>query len=184
MFLPAISAGYASAARIQQFLLLSEIPGGHRTKKEHDTEKRPLGTLYAIQLAHATMRALDERCIFKDVNLNIRTDRVTMIIGPVGCGKSLVLKSILGEAKLSSGSITMAPGPIAYCDQSPWLQNMSIRDSIIAHSDYNPAWYQSVLHACALEEDLKQLSEGDQASVGAGGCNLSGGQRQRVVCAQ
>jgi len=38
----------------------------------------------------------------------------------LGSGKSTLLKAILGELKITQGSIS-APGIIAYCDQLPWL---------------------------------------------------------------
>jgi ABC-type bacteriocin/lantibiotic exporter with double-glycine peptidase domain len=104
-----------------------------------------------------------------------------MFIGPVGCGKSSLLRCILGEIPLASGAATASSETIAYCDQTPWLQNTTIRNNIVAQSEYSPSWYREVLHTCALDEDIVQLSAGDQTQVGTGGCNLSGGQRQRVV---
>ncbi|KND89223.1 ATP-binding cassette transporter abc1 [Tolypocladium ophioglossoides CBS 100239] len=45
-------------------------------------------------------------------------------------------------------------------------------------------WYRKVLWACALEEDLAQLEDGDQSLVGSAGTALSGGQKQRVALAR
>lgn len=42
-------------------------------------------------------------------------------------------------------------------------------------------YYNTVLEACALLDDLNQLSGGDQSKVGSKGIALSGGQKQRVV---
>ncbi|KND86291.1 ATP-binding cassette sub-family C member 9 [Tolypocladium ophioglossoides CBS 100239] len=45
-------------------------------------------------------------------------------------------------------------------------------------------WYRKVLWACALEEDVAQLENGDQSLVGSAGIALSGGQKQRVALAR
>lgn len=45
-------------------------------------------------------------------------------------------------------------------------------------------WYEKVLKASALEEDLKILVNGDMTEIGQRGINLSGGQKQRVALAR
>ena len=45
-------------------------------------------------------------------------------------------------------------------------------------------WYNAVLKACALDEDVAHLKEGDETLVGSKGVNLSGGQKQRVALAR
>ncbi len=44
--------------------------------------------------------------------------------------------------------------------------------------------YETVLEACALEQDLKMLPAGDMTEIGEKGINLSGGQKQRVSLAR
>jgi ATP-binding cassette subfamily C (CFTR/MRP) protein 1 len=73
---------------------------------------------------------------------------------------------------------------MGYCAQTPWLQNGTIQQNIcgfIDESDIDKVWYRTVLYACALEQDMALLDEGDQSMVGSKGVTLSGGQRQRVV---
>jgi len=48
----------------------------------------------------------------------------------------------------------------------------------------NEEWYQSVLYACALDQDLLQLTDGEQSVPGSRGITLSGGQKQRVALAR
>lgn len=180
MFLPAISSGFACSYRVQQFLLLDELPD-RSLGSQKVTEKDESSTEAAITIKDVTMKGPDEKTVFHNVNLQIAKDQISMLIGPVGCGKSSLLRCILGEIPLTSGTATATSEAVAYCDQTPWLQNTSIRNNIVAQSEYSPSWYKEVLHSCALDEDIVQLSAGDQTQVGTGGCNLSGGQRQRVV---
>ena len=106
---------------------------------------------------------------------------LAIVVGPVGCGKSTFLKGILGETSGFEGHVHLSSFDVAYCDQTPWIMNGSIRENIIADSEVDEAWYHSVLRACALEVDLRNLEDGDDTIVGSKGIKLSGGQRQRLV---
>lgn len=123
----------------------------------------------------------DDAPLLKDVNITIPTSRLTIVIGPVGCGKSTLLKAILGETPVSEGSILLSTRDMSFCDQTPWLTNQTLQANITAFSKYDATWYSSVIRACALDQDLAQLPEGDQSMVGSKGITLSGGQKQRVV---
>lgn len=68
-----------------------------------------------------------------------------MLIGPVGCGKSTLLKAILGELPVSNGIIEVASLDIAYCDQTPWIINGTLKDNIVAFSTFESEWYNMVL---------------------------------------
>lgn len=107
--------------------------------------------------------------------------RLTIVAGPVGCGKSTFLKGLLGETPKISGHVYVPSSQIAYCDQTPWVINGSIRDNIIATTEFDDIWYQRVIHACALDIDIRRMPEGDQTVVGSKGVKLSGGQKQRLV---
>lgn len=117
----------------------------------------------------------------KDITLAIDRREVVVVIGPTACGKSTLLRAILGEVDLLSGSIYVESGYAGYCDQVPWIWNGTIRENIIGDSPTDMTWYDAVLTTCLLKQDLEQLPRGDQTSVGSNGGNLSGGQKQRVV---
>eukprot|EP00878_Enallax_costatus_P037296 GHUV01042119.1.p2 GENE.GHUV01042119.1~~GHUV01042119.1.p2 ORF type:complete len:311 (+),score=87.87 GHUV01042119.1:997-1929(+) len=101
----------------------------------------------------------------------------------VHTGKSSVLQAILSKMVVAKGSVAVG-GHIAYVPQSPWVQNISLKDNILFGMPYDEAKYKAVIHACALELDLKILPQGDQSMAGERGINLSGGQRQRVCLAR
>ncbi|GME85332.1 unnamed protein product [Ambrosiozyma monospora] len=73
---------------------------------------------------------------------------------------------------------------VAYCDQTPWLLNATIRDNILFASPFNRQRYNSVISACGLTRDLAILGAGDQTEIGEKGITLSGGQKQRVSLAR
>ncbi|OAA72218.1 ABC transporter, transmembrane domain, type 1 [Cordyceps fumosorosea ARSEF 2679] len=204
-YLPFAVGGYAGLTRIQAFLRLEErldtrqsgngpaegspidmmmVQAENLRRARETAEKGP--SPFALELVHVTINRLENVMVplLDNVSIQFRTGHISMIVGPVGAGKSTLCKAILGEQKLDRGFVLMGGTRVAYCDQSPWLQNMCIRDSVIAHSEYILPWYRSVIWACALEEDLDYLPDGDKTMVGSGGGLISGGQKQRVALAR
>lgn len=123
----------------------------------------------------------EQEPLLKSITLAVPRGKFTMLVGPVGCGKSTLLKTFLGEVPTMGGVVEVASLNMAYCDQTPWHMNQTIRESIVAVADFDEKWYETVIHACALTEDLRQLPRGDQTVVGSKGVALSGGQSQRIV---
>lgn len=118
----------------------------------------------------------------KSITLSVPRSSFTMLIGASGCGKSTLLKALLGEVPCFGGKVNLLSESVAYCDQTPWHMNGTIRESIVAMSEFDEMWYASVIRACALEEDLEQMPRGDKSVIGSKGIALSGGQSQRIVC--
>ncbi len=69
---------------------------------------------------------------------------------------------------------------MALVSQQAWIFNGTLRDNILFHKPYDAARYKKILKACALEQDIKILPDGDLTDIGDKGVNLSGGQKQRV----
>lgn len=58
------------------------------------------------------------------------------------------------------------------------------QDNILFGRPFDRKYYDKVVKACALKQDLKILPGGDQTEIGEKGINLSGGQKQRVALAR
>lgn len=119
------------------------------------------------------------------VSMNVSHGNIAMITGPIGSGKSLLLKAVLGEVEVR-GELCVRPGKIAYCNQTPWLPNGSVRDCLLGMSgtDSEPSWFDEVVHACALGEDQDLhdlLRDSGAKAVGSSGMALSEGQKARIV---
>ena len=119
--------------------------------------------------------------LLRSISMTVPKEKLTLLVGPVGCGKSTLLKAVLGEVPAVQGVVQISSLSIAYCDQTPWHTSSTIKQTISSFSDFDEQWYKSVLRACALEDDLRQLPRGDQTIVGSKGIALSGGQSQRLV---
>ncbi|KAF1972252.1 putative multidrug resistance protein [Bimuria novae-zelandiae CBS 107.79] len=128
--------------------------------------------------------AQDREPILKAVDITIPRGQFTLISSPVASGKSTLLKGILGEVPLAKGTIRLSRKDVAFCDQSAWLTNASLRNNIIGVSTFDADLYAAVIHCCDLASDLEQLPGGDQTIVGSKGFALSGGQKQRIGIAR
>ena len=122
--------------------------------------------------------------VLKSIDVAFPQGKLTLVVGPVGCGKTTLLKGLLGEVLAVTGTVKYRPQTFAYCDQTPFHMTGTIRENIVALGQFEPKWYHTVVRACALEEDLRQMPLGDQTRVGTKGMTLSGGQSQRIAIAR
>ncbi|GBF99292.1 ABC transporter [Raphidocelis subcapitata] len=167
-----VSEGVAAMSRIQKFLLLPE------------SEEVPAASTDGARIVDAELHYGDPRD-FKLVvpEFSVARGEVVAVVGRVGSGKSSVLQAILSKMTAARGSVAVG-GLIAYVPQSPWVQNLSLRDNITFGLPFDAEKYRRVVHACALELDLQILPQGDATLAGERGINLSGGQRQRLALAR
>ncbi|KAH9945256.1 P-loop containing nucleoside triphosphate hydrolase protein [Epithele typhae] len=118
----------------------------------------------------------------KNVNLAIQKGQLTAIVGPVGSGKSSLLEGMIGEMRRTTG-IVKFNGTVAYCPQSAWIQNATVRENIIFGRPFDEERYWKAVHDACLEADFDLLPNGDMTEVGERGISLSGGQKQRInIC--
>ncbi|KAK2036628.1 ABC transporter [Colletotrichum somersetense] len=177
------SSTFSSSSSTDVSLLPLTTEGG---SKPAGSSQQP----HAISFKGNSFGWKKDQAVLHDLNVDIPQDAVTVVIGPVGSGKSSFLSAVLGE--LIPMSPTAAPanenplgnGQVAYCAQSPWLENGTVRQNILSVALYDQKWYDAVISACGLEADLQALQKGDYTLVGSKGVNLSGGQKQRIALAR
>ncbi|OQR86838.1 canalicular multispecific organic anion transporter [Achlya hypogyna] len=119
----------------------------------------------------------------KNVNLQLEPGTLTIVVGPVGSGKSSLMSAILGEIHQVGGTRHVS-GNISYVNQEAWIQHATLKNNILFDSAYDDDYYNAVLAACQLKPDLAMLPEGDATEIGERGINLSGGQKARVSLAR
>ncbi|KAK6081032.1 ABC multidrug transporter [Seiridium cupressi] len=122
-----------------------------------------------------------EPCIVKNVNVAVMESQMLVVVGQVASGKSTLLKGLLGECPVVTGNFRIAQVRTSWCDQTPWIQNQSIRKNIAGYGHFDSVLYAQVIQACDLQKDLAGLPEGDDTIVGSKGVALSGGQKQRAL---
>ncbi|RXG57622.1 Multidrug resistance-associated protein 7 [Armadillidium vulgare] len=122
----------------------------------------------------------------KNISITVLKNQKIAVIGNVGSGKTALLYSILGELNRLSGvvSVSTLHEGFGVATQTPWLENITIRENILFGNNLDVGRYSSVLYSCALEEDMKCLNKGDLTKAGENGSSLSGGQKARVALAR
>lgn len=84
------------------------------------------------------------------------------VIGRVGAGKTSLLLAILGEVPISEGSLLLKPGiSVSYAGQEPLIVTGTIQENITFGSELDLYWYNTILEACCLKEDLIKMPAGD-----------------------
>lgn len=201
---PTITGMLACFSRIQAFLLLPDRKDCRITRSSSailNIRQNEPATPEPASTEPVAMATVPPQCIVKfndadvappgmttpllqQLNFELMAGSVTGVIGVTGSGKSTIANGIVGYSKVLGGSIEVATDDIAFCSQTVWLQNATIRDNVTGYLEYDEERFQKVIKACFLEEDLEWLPGGADYVVGTNGCNLSGGQRQRVALAR
>lgn len=121
-----------------------------------------------------------------NVNFKVKKSEVFCVVGQVASGKSTLLNALIGDVESDSDETKIKiNGKISYASQSPFILNTSFRENILFGSEYNEELYDSVILACNLLPDLKQLGpSGDLTEIGERGVTLSGGQKARISIAR
>lgn len=146
------------------------------------TRPEASGSRTVIRIRNASFGYRKGEPVIHDISLDIPRSAVILVVGPVGSGKSTLLRSILGETDLITGRLDCdSPKQFAYCDQEPWILNLSIKENILSMSEYDEERYQEILKATCLRRDISNFPRGDETLTGSKGLRLSGGQRSRLV---
>ena len=199
-YIPRFQNGMASLDRIQKYLESKEKAGVIGEQPEIGITQElgdaiPLSTFSrgvtniheddsSISVRHASFGPNRSQILLKDIDLQVSTGSFTMIIGKVASGKTVLLQSLVGEMSLIAGEVDFPSSGVAYCAQSPWLRNVSLRENIIGESEFESQWYNKVCWACGLQTDFKEIKTGDKTLVGSRGITLSGGQKNRIALAR
>ncbi|KAJ7720516.1 hypothetical protein B0H16DRAFT_1896820 [Mycena metata] len=132
----------------------------------------------------ATATAPPTAPVLKDITLKLVPRKLHMVVGSVASGKSSLLMSILGETTLVEGTIKVNAHRIALASQTAFIYPGTLRANILLDSEYDEEFYEQVIHACALRQDIELLPRRDMTKLGDKGSTLSGGQRQRLAIAR
>lgn len=155
----------------------------------------------AVRLEDVSVR-VDGKLCTDHVSLRFPLHERTALVGPVGCGKTSVLKVIAGEIPPSEGRVMVefsdgterdlweeeAHGrlrsSLAIVPQEAFLSNTSLRSNISLAGSSDEGRVNDALDRAEMRYDTMRISGGLDGEIGESGINLSGGQRQRVNIAR
>lgn len=140
-----------------------------------------------LRIAHLNARYAGQP-VLQDINLQLDSHELLVVLGPSGCGKTTLLNLVAGFLPVESGSITL--------DNQPVTGPGAERGVVFQHEGLLP--WRNVLDNVAFGLQLAGMSRPDRDAiarrlirqVGLEGAEkraiwqLSGGQRQRVGIAR
>lgn len=151
-----------------------------------------------IEMSHITFR-YDENTpyILNDLNLNIRSGEYVAIVGRTGCGKSTLVRLLLGFEKPEKGSIFYDGRDINSLDprslrrqtgvviqngqlfQGDIFSNITISAPQLTLEE---AW--EAAETAGIAQDIREMPMGMQTVISEGQGGISGGQKQRLMIAR
>ncbi|WP_028612521.1 ABC transporter ATP-binding protein [Paenibacillus harenae] len=131
-----------------------------------------------------------------DIDLELKRGTFTVITGPIGSGKTTLVRTLLGLLPQDGGTVrwngqeVKEPGDFfipprsAYTAQVPRLYSDTLRENILLGHPDKSGQLVRALHTAVLEDDLGHLQDGLDTVIGPRGVKLSGGQAQRTAAAR
>jgi ATP-binding cassette, subfamily B, bacterial len=131
-----------------------------------------------------------------DIDLTIERGELVVVSGPVGTGKSSLLRAIIGLIAIDRGEVCWNGAPVAdraaffvppqsaYVAQVPRMFAESLLDNLRLGHDIDLAAINAGVATAAFDDDVAMLPDGLATMVGARGVRLSGGQLQRAAGAR
>lgn len=169
------------------------------TEPEISSEKQVLSRISGgIELNNVSFRYADDMPnVIDNLSLKIRPGQYVAIVGTTGCGKSTLMRLMLGFEKPQKGAVYFDGKDIEKLDlkslrqkigvvmqegklfQGDIFSNIAIAAPNISVED---AWKAAELSGIA--EDIRNMPMGMNTIISEGSGGISGGQRQRILIAR
>ncbi len=135
--------------------------------------------------------------ILDDISLKIKPGQYVAIVGRTGCGKSTLVRLLLGFEKPDRGAIYYDGRDIGSVDLKSLRRNIgvvtqngrlfagSIYSNIVVaapHLTLQEAWKAAEI--AGIDEDIRKMPMGMHTMISEGGGGISGGQKQRIMIAR
>ena len=164
----------------------------------HDGKEIITGLKGGIELSHVSFR-YDETMpnVIDDLSLKIKPGEYLAVVGPTGCGKSTLMRLILGFETPQKGSIFFDRKDITKLDlpslrskigtvmQDGKLFLGDIYSNIIITAPeltLDEAWEAAKI--ASIADDIRRMPMGMNTMISEGQGGISGGQRQRLMIAR
>lgn len=135
--------------------------------------------------------------VLENLNIEIHSGEYAALVGMTGCGKSTVLRLLLGLEKPNQGEVCYDGRNLSTLDvvslrrrigtvlqdgeifEGTILSNITIGGTDLTEAD---AW--AAAETAGIAEDIRRLPLGMNTPLPAGGRGVSGGQKQRLMIAR
>ncbi len=170
-----------------------------KAEPEVTAEKELVGGLKGnIEMSHISFRYEENMpYILRDLSLEIHAGEYVAIVGKTGCGKSTLVRLLLGFEKPESGAIYYDHHDLAGVDPRSLRKNIGvvIQNSQLFQGDIysnivisspnlslDEAW--EAAETAGIAQDIREMPMGMQTIISEGQGGISGGQKQRLMIAR
>lgn len=168
-----------SAKRLLAFFNLKDEAPGQPVRPSEAVSLRVQDLVFKTDAA---------RTILNKIAFDLAPGQSLAIVGPVGAGKTVLLRALLTEYTATSGRVEWAGIPtFAYCPQETFIASGTLRDNLTLYGQgehLSEDRLQHALQVAGLAHEVSQWSAGLETEIGERGLNLSGGQKQRLSLAR
>ena len=193
----ALSGIAISVASIRPILEMAEPI--LKTEPEITTGREQIGKVSgSIELSHVTFRyEEDTPDVLKDLSLKINAGEYVAVVGRTGCGKSTLVRLLLGFEKPRRGSILYDGRDLENLDPRSLRKNMGVviqngqlmQGSIFSNITLSAPWLTleeawAAAETAGIARDIREMPMGMQTLISEGQGGISGGQKQRLLIAR
>lgn len=161
----------------------------------HDNQVIPSGNLnYHVQNFKYPD---DKKLALKNIDFDLKKGEMLGIVGPVGSGKSSIIKLLLRTFDNYDGTISYSGrnikeysldsylSAIGYVPQDNFLFTNTVAENIkFARFEAPLSEVKKAAKLADIDQDIEAFPNGYQTKVGQRGVSLSGGQQQRIAIAR
>lgn len=139
----------------------------------------------------------DDPYVLRDLSFRVRPGEYVALVGKSGCGKSTILRLLLGFERPERGTITYGPHDASKVDPGSLRRHIGVvtQNGKLFMGDIgsnitistpsatlDDAWRAAEL--AGIADDIRKMPMGMQTVVTEGSGGISGGQRQRIMIAR
>lgn len=130
--------------------------------------------------------SIGDKSILKSIHLTVPHRKIYALVGPLGAGKSSLLKSLVHETSFCAEEFYRT-GHTGYVPQDSFIMSATISENVQIEYDTSMDATDHIVQAlsqASFDVVAERMPDGLQTQIGERGLNLSGGQRQRLSLAR
>jgi ABC-type multidrug transport system fused ATPase/permease subunit len=131
-----------------------------------------------IAIVGVTIHDDDGGTLLDNISVEVEPGCLSVVTGPTGAGKSLLLELTAGIVFPSVGTVSVARDRLGYVPQDGWAIRGTVSENVALGRGLDETAIARALHEAALHSVSPEMILGER------GAPLSGGERQRLALAR
>jgi len=150
----------------------------------------------SISLSDVCFSYCDNKELIKNINCKFTDNKMNVIVGESGCGKSTILSMLFRLWDRKSGTIRINDNMIenyeldylreniTIVSQEMYLFDDTIKNNIVLDSNIDFCKIREAVQVACIEDFINSLPDRYDTIIGERGVKLSGGEKQRICLAR